>query len=52
MSGIGDPAQLAELESLALPVLLQKPFPPEKLLEALHETIHAFGRPGGSGRGK
>nr|MBP6307770.1 response regulator [Opitutaceae bacterium] len=44
MSGIGDPAQLAEIESLALPVLLQKPFPPERLLQALHETIHALVR--------
>ena len=52
MSGIGDPAQLAEIESLALPVLLQKPFPPEKLLQALHETIHAFVRTGGRELGK
>ena len=52
MSGIGDPAQLAESESLALPVLLQKPFPPEKLLQALHETIHAFVRTGGRELGK
>lgn len=40
MSGIGEPAQLKDLDALALPILLLKPFTPEKLLLALHETIY------------